>query len=243
MTTIYVVAYPKSGGVWLCRLLGDVLDSPIGAVYPSSSNKAIGTEGENRKGEYYIRHGHPSLVEDKGGPVVPGIHKFAYKNLTTEKVIVLLRDPRDIVVSGSYHWDRPLREYINCVANGKWPMTHGGGLVPWVRMWLDSELADCITRYEWLWRNTAKELQRILGRLGVGQVKPIHEVVARQEFNQRREWTKKHGDLLNYGKDFQVRFLRKGIVGDWRNHLGPEETALCEKHFGDLMRELGYVDK
>lgn len=242
MTTVYVLAYPKSGGTWLCRLLGDVLDSPVGAVYPPSSQKAIGTEGQNRPGAYYIRHGHPSLVEDEGGPVVPGIHKFAYKNLTTEKVIVLLRDPRDIMVSGAHHWGRSLPEYIECAAMGKWPMTHGGGLVPWVRMWLDSGLADCITRYEWLWQNTERELQRILGKIDAEPVKPIHEVVERQSFASRRKWTQQHGDSLNYGKDFQLQFLRKGIVGDWRNHFGPKEVTLCEEHFGELMRELGYAN-
>jgi len=122
-------------------------------------------------------------------------------------------------------------------------MTHGGGLVPWVRTWLDSGLANCVTRYEWLHQNTAKELQRILDELDIAPVKEIHHAVERQSFASRKAWTKVHGDSLNYGRDFQLGFLRKGIVGDWRNHFGPEEIALCEQYFGDLMRELGHVDK
>jgi len=181
-------------------------------------------------------------VEDEGGPVVPGIHKFAYKNVTTEKIILMWRDPRDIVVSGSYHWGRKLQDYIHCVGKGEWPMTHGGGLVPWVRMWLDLGIADCITHYEWLREDTAGELQRILGEIGVSPVKDIQEVVDRQSFDKRKEWTKKHGQELNYGRDFQLRFLRKGIVGDWRNHFSQAEINLCNHYFGTLMRELGYVD-
>ena len=239
VTIVLNLSYPKSGGVWLSRLLGDALNSPVGALYPPSNNKAIGTEGQGRTGGHDIRHGHGMPVEE-GDTLVPGIHKLAYKNLTTEKIILLLRDPRDICVSGAHHWDRPLIDYIHCVGQGKWPMTHGGGLVPFVRTWLDSGLVHCITRYEWLHADTEGELRRILGTIEVPAVKDIKKVVHRQSFEVRRRWTQQHGDNLNYGKDFQIRFLRKGITGDWKNVFSDKEIALCEHYFGDLMDELGY---
>lgn len=240
MTTVYVLGYPKSGTTWLSRLLGDVLDSPVGAVFPPSSGKAIATEGENRKGSHYIRQGHAMPIQTEGGPVVPATHSFAYKNLTDEKIVLVLRDPRDIMVSGAHHWGRALIPYIHCCGKGDWPMPHGGGLVRWVRRWLDLNIHDCLTRYEDLLTDTEGELRRILQKLDLQPVNDLKAVVERQSFAKRRKWTEAHGSSLNYGRDFQLRFLRKGVVGDWKNRFGPEEIALCEEYFGDLIRELGY---
>lgn len=239
MTKILVVGYPKSGTTWLSRLLGDVLDSPVGAIHPPSTPKAIATEGQGRQGEHYIGQGHPVPVP--GGNVLSPKHtELAYEHLTSEKIVLVLRDPRDICVSGAHHWDRPLLEYIHCLGQGKWPMPHGGGLVPWVRAWMSSGLPECVTRYEWLHKDTTLELWRILHTLHLQPVKDVEAVVARQSFHNRREWTKTNGHSLNYGRDFQLRFLRKGIVGDWRNEFGPEEKALAEQYFGELLDELDY---
>jgi len=244
-TTVYVVGYPKSGSTWLSRLLGDALDSPVGAVFPPSSGKAIATEGQKRQGAYYIRQGHPTLVKGKfDGRVVPGIHKFAYENLSGEPIILITRDPRDIIVSGAFHWgrDKVMAEYLLCVANGKWPMTHGGGLVPFVTSWLASGLVKAWTSYEKLRSDTLSELDRILKQIDISPVKPLAKVVNRQSFEARKAWTRSYGERLNYGRDFQLRFLRKGIVGDWHNHFDHQKRVMAEEHFGALMRRLGYTD-
>jgi hypothetical protein len=222
-------------------LLGDVLDSPIGAVFPPSSDKCIAAEGQGRKGGHYIRQGHAVPIEVVGGPVVPEPHKFAYKNMNGEKIVLMLRDPRDICVSGAHHWGRDLTTYIHHVGQGTWPMTHGSGLVPWVQSWLNLGIHDCLVRYETLLADTKGELLRILEATGVAPAVDICETVERQSFARRKEWTKQHGQDLNYGKDFQVRFLRKGIAGDWKNAMNPEQVALCDHYFGDMMRQLGYA--
>ena len=37
-------------------------------------------------------------------------------------------------------------------------------------------------------------------------------------------------------------FMRKGIVGDWRNHFDRETAKMFNDHFGQFMLEQGYVD-
>lgn len=236
---IYVIGYPKSGTTWLARLLGDCLDSPVGSVHPPGDNKCIATEGMQRGGKYSIRQGHP--IPTPGHQVlIPDYTVFAYENLSNERIVFIHRDPRDIVVSGAHHWGRGLKEYLLCVAHGEWPMFHGGGLVPFVRTWLHSGLPNVVTSYELLRENTENELRRILNELGLGHGRNLRRVVQRQSFESRRTWTREHGQSLNYGREFQLRFLRKGIVGDWRNHFDAELTALAQEHFGELMTELGY---
>lgn len=237
--TIYVIGYPKSGTTWLARLLGDALDSPVGSVHPPGDNKCIATEGKQRTGGYSIRQGHPMLMPGYQ-VLVPDYTIFAYENLVDERIVFVHRDPRDIVVSGAHHWNRELKEYLLCMAHGKWPMFHGGGLVPFVRTWLQSGLAEVVTSYELLHESTRSELERILYKLALIPKRDLHKVVQRQSFGARRTWTEEHGQSLNYGREFQLQFLRKGIVGDWRNHFDTELIALAQEHFGELMTELGY---
>jgi hypothetical protein len=243
MTTIYVNAYPKAGSSWVCRLLGDVLDSPVGATWAPSNDRAIATEGNDRQGGHYIRQGHPRPIESEEDGVGISPYEIAYKNITTEKIVVVVRDPRDICVSGAYHWERDFKTFIHCVGRGEWPMSRVGDLESWVYTWMEAGLADCVTRYEWLLADAETELLRILDGIDIRPVRSIRKAVERQSFARRKEWTKRHGHTLNYGQDFQLRFLRKGIVGDWKNHFGPEEIELCEHYFGELMDDLGYVDQ
>jgi hypothetical protein len=36
--------------------------------------------------------------------------------------------------------------------------------------------------------------------------------------------------------------LRKGIVGDWRNHLTPANVAAFREVFGEMLAKLGYTE-
>lgn len=237
---ITVTGWPKSGTTWLCRLLGDALNSPVGAEDPSSTPKAVATEGLDRDGEYYIGQCHAVPMQtEESGPKAK-MHRILVDNKTDDKIILMMRDPRDICVSGSYHWGRPLIEFITLAAEGLWPVPHGGGLVPFYRKWLDSDLMHCTTRYESLHHDTVGELQSILDKIGIEPLKPLDEVAFRQSFKVRKAWTEEHGHHLNYGAKWQDQFLRKGVVGDWQNHFGEKETELAEQYFRGFMDEVGY---
>jgi hypothetical protein len=224
----------------LARLLGDVLDSPVGALRSEFDDKAIATEGQERKGKYRIRQGHAVPVAGIDS-LLPNLNQFGYEHVTDEKVVIMWRDPRDILVSAAHHWDRSLDEMLDCMIYGKWPLPHGGGWVKWIQQWINADCDFCTT-YEKLSSNTASVLTwiRLILREQIDKEKKVEAAVQRQSFAARREWTEKHGDKLNYGKEFQLRFLRKGVVGDWKNHLMPKHLALISKHFGEMMKGLGY---
>jgi len=250
--TIYVLSYPKSGGTWLARLLGDALNSPVGGINAVEDDKAMATEGQNRPGSYYIRHGHAVPVET-GEVLIPDRFSFAYKNLTDERVVILLRDPRDVAVSAAAYWGRDLTTILHCMGRGEWPLTHGGGWVKWVRGWWGVMLNDSpwtiskhklpfYTFYESLIAYPVKSTSLALQSVTYGAFNgDVQESIARQSMTSRRAWTEQHGDSLNYGKEAQLRFLRKGVVGDWENHFTPEHKRLAEGYFGETMRELGYT--
>jgi len=48
------------------------------------------------------------------------------------------------------------------------------------------------------------------------------------------------GDKRPYGKDIQLHHLRKGIVGDWRNHDWTKIGPFADSTFAKGMDRLGY---
>lgn len=245
--TIYVLSYPKSGGTWLARLLGDALNSPVGGIAPSEDDKAVATEGQDRPGSYYIRHGHAVPVET-GAVLIPDRFGFAYKHLTNERIVILIRDPRDVAVSAACYWGKDITATIRCMGEGEWPLTHGSGWVKWVESW-ENAMHKSIVNSRAYWINYKHLIINPIATLHIFRlhfhldfVNDLQSVVTRQSFTARRAWTEQHGDSLNYGKDFQLRFLRKGIIGDWQDNFTLEHRELAEFYFGDMMRELGYVE-
>jgi hypothetical protein len=37
-------------------------------------------------------------------------------------------------------------------------------------------------------------------------------------------------------------FMRKGVVGDWRNHFNRDQAKRFNDHFGEFMIKQGYVE-
>lgn len=240
--TIYVLGYPKSGTTWLARLLGDALNSPVGGITPDEDSKCIATEGQDRPGPYYIRHGHAVPVET-GDVLIPDRFSFAYKNLTNERVVILIRDPRDVAVSAAHYWGMGLEKTLRCMGRGEWPLTHGGGWAEWHKGWFNTpRTREIFAHYGWLFDYEPDVLQWICEEHKLKPVNDLRKVAMRQSFTARRAYAEQQGDSLNYGKDAQLRFLRKGIVGDWKNHFIPEHRRLAEQYFGEMMHELGYTE-
>ena len=81
---IYVVGFPKSGNTWLARLISETLDSNLA---PNNSIDAADFS-ENRKGKYIIFKEHTD--------------ENIY-NIPKSSVIYIVRDVRDVLVSGFFH--------------------------------------------------------------------------------------------------------------------------------------------
>ena len=224
---VFVVGYPKSGTLWLARLLGDALNSPITTTTPEYVN-GLPTEGAGRQGPCFVRHGH----------ALPDRHMELFY-VAGDKIVYIVRDPRDVVVSSMFYWKyNTIRESVAHVVACK----EAGGISAHVTKWQAHPKVTVYTSYEALREDTRCELLRILRALEIVPVNALDVVVQRQSFEQRKAWTMSHGDELVFGKEVQLQYLRKGIVGDWRNHFTYEDGLLMQERLGDLMLALGYVE-
>jgi hypothetical protein len=92
-TPIYVIGYPKSGTVWMTRLVADTLQCPSYGLTPAGEKSInnLDASGFDRKSNFEVLHGHliaqnlPCQINEQS------------------RIIYVVRDFRDVVVSGFFH--------------------------------------------------------------------------------------------------------------------------------------------
>ena len=159
----YIVSYPRSGSTWLRFLVGNLL----------STNEPISFNNL----EKVIPDIHVNSARHIASIPRPRLLKsHEYFDHRYRKVVYLVRDPRDVVVSYyRYHLKvrqlqdgYPIDQYVHEFLNGE--------LEPWrswqgnVASWLEARNGSphfLLTRYEDLLDNTAAELSRIAEFLGI----------------------------------------------------------------------------
>lgn len=247
--TIFVSAYPKSGSTWLTRLLGDVLNSPTGGCMPEEDSKEVATEGQDRPGPYIVRKGHFVLIDDDTGPVVPRPHRLAWKRLTNEKIVFLVRDPRDICISGAYHWRTSPAEFLERMIKGD--VAKCGRWDEYCNKWISTgpKIDAYPVKYEDLIEYVFTTLGVVIQRLNLDFVLFIdrsHKAIMRQSFSTRKtqihlaHFNRTPESMTEVEQELRRNNMRKGIVGDWHNHFTPEMNERIWQEFGWMMEGLGY---
>lgn len=92
---IYVVGFPKSGNTWLTRLLADVLNCPSTGIF---TDYEMAAEGHDRISNFIVVKTHHSVG------AAPN------ELLQSASVVYIIRDIRDVLVSGFFHNHRALPE-------------------------------------------------------------------------------------------------------------------------------------
>ncbi len=242
--TIYVAGYPKSGTTWITRLLGDVLNCKTGGSLPSEDKNEIATEVYGEDTHITIRKGHFVLLDTVARLPVTKPHRLQWKALRPKnhKVVLMVRDPRDTAISGSFYWKVSVRSFLNDMIKG----TNGvRSMGPWnvfMKEWLAKykKFDAIIVRYEDMLQG-ANSLEKLLNDLGFFvNNKMIAESYERQNFKNRVADIRRNGDNYKLGKALNLFFMRKGVAGEWQNHFDREDAKKAESHFGDLLRHFDY---
>lgn len=145
------------------------------------------------------------------------------------KLVAIYRDGRDVVVS-----DQSFRKYYK--RSVPWSLRQS--VLRW-REDMEAQFHACrnvdlyTLSYEDLVRNGRNVLRNLLDFLQLNASCDIlDDMIERSSFRYRAG--------RRQGQEDQYNFLRKGIVGDWRNHLEPEDAQLFRELAGDLLVRLGY---
>jgi len=226
LEAIYVVGYPRSGCTWLTRLVSSSLGLAAGGAHPFLDASEPATQDGDSP---IVRKGHYELIrkardfKEMETPVPEPEHKMYWRVLTDEPVFYIVRDPRDIAVSGAHYWPKfTVSQFLHYMAYKR----------PWwrhVSLWLNVPYPVEVIRYEDLLDHTCGTLLGAFKRNGLDcDVNRIREAVEHWDFN------------THIDRGASRRMLRKGISGDWRNYFDGDMEKQAERYFGSLMEYLGY---
>jgi hypothetical protein len=236
---VFVVSYPKSGNTWVRFLIAHLV-------------------AEGRPVDF-------SSVQE----IVPGIDWLSAKKLSSltrprilksheyfdpryEKLLYLVRDPRDVVVSYNHHDIRrrlfpegyPMEQYVARFLAGR--LDPYGSWHEHVGSWLGARDGDpgfLLVRYEDLSAAPQQGLRRIADFLGLRPSDAeLGLACERSSFEAMRKLERFQAETAGNLSRARVQqpFVRSGTVGGWRREMPPALAAQITARWGTTMAALGY---
>jgi hypothetical protein len=236
-----VVSYPRSGNTWTRFLIANLL-------HPSKDVSFLNIE---------------SLIPDtttisslrlKRIPRPRVIKTHEYFDHRYPKVVYIVRDPRDVVLS-CHNFQRkyrqipdayPLEQYVDDFLMGRSTERAWGTWGENVGSWLSSRSGHpsfLLVRFEDMLQHPHEELKRLGDFLGVAAtVEILEQVIRRSSADSMRELEKKQQDqwvgARKHRKD--IPFVGSARAGGWKAKLPERGVAKIEAAWGHLMLALGY---
>jgi hypothetical protein len=247
-----LVSFPKCGRTWLRLLIGRSFQ--VGFQMHGINPFELHEFGKHHLGIPLVKVFH----DDRPLWKTPEELKSSKTVFKDKRVIFLVRDPRDVVVSGYFerkkrvhiYSDKPryegtLSSYLHE------PVGSIDTIIRYYKIWDKNRHipeAFLLLRYEDMHENTERELRRVLDFLGLSNMSDqvIQEAVRYASFENMHDMEKQ--DALETFRlrpgaleDRESFKTRKGKVGGYMEYLSPEEILyLNEKLSKDLNKLYGY---
>ncbi len=238
---VFIATYPKCGTTWtqqivkLIRNNGERNDIKIDKSVPWLES---------------LKVRHPDFkIEELPRPRTFKTH-FPYHLLpcgpphtTPCKYIFVARNPKDVAVSLYFHtkrlyypdinWDSFWTKYVN----GEFEFgNYFDHLLDWWPHRSDENVL--FLKYEDVKKNLEQSVGRIASFIDADLSSDIISKIADLSSFEKM----KDDDTANYSwntKELNVKFMRKGIVGDWKNFLSPEQSAEMDAICADRLKDTG----
>jgi len=242
---VFIVSYPKSGNTWTRFLIGNLIFQE-GVEFSNINEKIPDPVGLARR--HLKRLPRPRYIKSHE-PYDP---RF-------QKVIFIVRDPRDVVLS-EYHFDikrrvieegfsidRFVDQFLEAKVNhefGSW----GANVGSWMAARKNTRdfsngRSFLLLRYEDMIADPKGELTRVAVFLGLNpSMEHIANAVERSSADRMRKMEESQAHLWSSTKDTRKDkpFVRAAKSGGWKAELPTACIAEIESAWGDLMRELKY---
>jgi hypothetical protein len=172
------------------------------------------------------------------------------------RIIMLVRDGRDVAVSGVMHWlkkrvsgtdvaDHQRKRqafFLNREASRLDRFFTDAEIETWARHWrepIDAMAAHgpaqpLVVRYEDMSRDLTNELHRICTRLGIDASARTLEHCAAESTFERMSGGRKRGD------NAPGEHVRNGVVGDWKSYFTAADAEVFDRVAGACLIEQGY---
>ena len=238
---VFVITYPKSGTVWLSAILSSITkpngssEGPImgetGPLFEIANHEKLEVAPSPR---YMVTHLQSELLP--------------YSSDNSVKYIYLARNPRDVVVSYyhfmsqtsmgpvSFNFDGTWDEFVEYFMKGNLP--YGSYFDHVVEWWSRKDNENVLfLKYEEL-KKDFKGQAKIIGEFLGFKLSDEEAEAVEQECTF--EAMKKKSNNTKFAKMFKrSSHLRKGIVGDWKNHFSDAQLEEFNQLYKSRMGDTG----
>jgi hypothetical protein len=235
---VFLVSFPKSGNTWTRFLIANLVH-PEERVDFSNIDLLV-PESENLTRNEVARVSRPRIMKS-----------HAYFDPRYPKVIYIVRDPRDVVVS-QFHFYRKRRRIGDDYSIEQFVTRFVAGDTSDYGSWGDNVATWLVTRqksadflllrYEDLLAQTASELQRIAQFLRLETTPAlISQAVERSSAKQMRKLESPESTAIvtkNTRQD--IPFVRAAEAGGWMRTLSEKSLIELESAWAPIMKWLGY---
>jgi hypothetical protein len=237
----FLVSYPKSGNTWLRFLVANITSGGVPVDFST------------------IEQHVPDIYVCKRARLESYPKRQVFKSHecyrpSYERVVYLVRDPRDIAVSFWWYYrktnycapDIDLPTFVHEFVNGNIKPQYGTwaqNVAPWSAA--ANHLPNVfLLKYEALKADTKDRLEAVCDHLKLNyEDGDIEAAVAASTFDRMAALEKQQSHLWATTKstDASMPFIRGGASGNWKTDLASTEIELIEDRWGSLLDELGYV--
>jgi len=237
----FLVSYPRSGNTWTRFLIANLLHPQEPVTFDNIERLIPDAEAQSSR---YLR----------GVPSPRIIKSHSYFDPRYPRVIYVVRDPRDVVLS-YYDFSRkyrhfedsyPLESYIGDFVNGRLNSTDWGTWGENVASWVFARGARpgfLLLRYEDLKAGPAQELTKLANFFGIAATPELLQAACdRSSADRMREMEKTQGKdwVSTKNKRDDIPFIRAAVAGGWKSKLRQESVEEIEAAWGNIMTQLGY---
>jgi len=237
---IFLVSYPRSGNTWIRFLLANL-------IYP---DQEVGFTNIGRLVADPARASRKFLKSLPRPRILKSHFPFDPRY---RKVIYIVRDPRDVVVS-EYYFSLKKRRIdpglsLDQFAVQRFLPGNSSDYGTWwehAASWIVARKGDpafLLVRYEDLLRQTVHELSRIAEFLSINaDAQRLKTAVDRSSFDRMRQIEQKEAGLWEGTRDTRkdIPFVRAAKVGAWKNALSQASVEMIESAWSPLLAILGY---
>lgn len=245
----YLVSFPKTGRTWLMYMLKEIekeyieLDSSISNRFPKKITSSFLQSVSIEK-----THDYSEIILENGNRPNPDtIFYYNYRRrFIRSKVIFLVRDPRDVVVS---HFHQVTKRANNpflfdsisdFVRDEKLGFNR---IIYFYNLWIKNKqypLDFLLVKYEDLMNDGPNELLKILNFLEAIEIKTnnkiIESVYNNSSAERMRELEKSNqlDGFSHFGNTINHLKVRKAMIGGYKNELSKEDILYCNNQMEKL---------
>ncbi|MFW6132946.1 MAG: sulfotransferase domain-containing protein [Planctomycetota bacterium] len=241
MADVMLLSFPKAGRTWLRMLLAKTL-----ATHCDVADDRL-MDLQHTPGVPRIKPKH----DDNPHLKTPGELVTRKTEYADHKVILLVRDIRDLAVSAYFEATRRRQQFVGDIS--QFLRCQRGGVDTMIRfynIWAANRNVPrgfCLVRYEDLHADASAEVRRILDFVGVEGVtdETIRQAVAFASFenmNRMERTDALASDRLRPGDpaDPESYKVRRGKVGGYRDYMDPADAEMVRRKMVEQLDPMYY---